>query len=149
MTTNATKSLKRTTGTDLKKNISLSQVKRESHYGKRKPNTKVFALRSKLDLSLFLGLNPVETFMIRVMGDSMQNSGIHHGSYLLVDRSLKPENNRIVIASINDELVVKKICYTGNSIVLISENDNFKPIKIRKKDKFEIWGVVTSVIKNL
>ena len=56
---------------------------------KEKPHTKVFALRSNLDLSCFLLLNPEETFMIRVMGNSMLNSGIHHGSYLLVDRSLK------------------------------------------------------------
>ena len=36
MTTNVTKSLKRITDVDLKNNISLAKVKRESHYGKRK-----------------------------------------------------------------------------------------------------------------
>ena len=150
MTSNAGKSLKRISELDVRENISLRKVKKEYLFNKKKRNrTRVFNLNSKLDLSSLLLFNPSDTFMMRVMGDSMQNSGIHNGSLLLVDRNLKPENNRIVVASINDELVVKKICYSGTGIVLLSENDNFKPMKIRKQDKFEIWGVVTSVIKNL
>ena len=46
---------------------------------------------------------------MRVSGDSMINVGIFNNDILIVDRSLTPVIHSIVIASIDGELVVKKL----------------------------------------
>jgi DNA polymerase V len=112
-----------------------------------KTNGKPQFIEGKLDLNEFLIKNPSDTFLIRVSGDSMIKAGINSGDILVVDRTLKPTHNKIVIASINDKLLVKRIRYYEDGITLVSENDNYHDIKINNDDKFDIWGVVTSVIK--
>lgn len=103
----------------------------------------------KLDLNETLHISSDDTFLIRVKGNSMHNAGIGTGDLLIVDRKKKITNNTIIVAAVNDELVVKKIKYENKTIQLISENNDFSPIIINKNDRFEIWGAVKSVIKNV
>ncbi len=103
----------------------------------------------RLDLNEHLVKNPSGTFLIRVTGDSMINAGISSGSILVVDRNNKASNNKIVVASVNDELVVKRLRVTSESVSLVPENDKYQPLVVSKDDKFDIWGVVTSVIRTL
>lgn len=103
----------------------------------------------KLDLNKELTITPSDTFLIRVTGNSMINAGINTNDILVVDRSLKPENDKIVIAEVNKKLLVKRIRYNNGDTFLISENDGYPEIHITKDDKLNIWGVVTSVIKNV
>lgn len=102
-----------------------------------------------LDLNDQLVKNPAGTFLIRVTGDSMINAGISSGSILVVDKNNKPANNKIVVASVNNELLVKRLRITPDSVFLVPENENYKPIEVTKNDKFDIWGVVTSVIRTV
>jgi DNA polymerase V len=106
-------------------------------------------LEGKLDLNQYLVTNPNTNFLIRVKGDSMSKIGINTGDLLIVDRTAKVTNNKIVVAAINGELLVKRILFAENTIQLLSENDQYKPISIRREDSFDIWGVVKSVIKNM
>ena len=103
----------------------------------------------KLDLNEFLIKNSAATFFVRVDGESMIDSGIHSGDILIVDRSLKPNNNRVVIARLNGELTVKRIRKSKSSIYLLPDNKDFKPILIDESMDFEVWGVVTNVIHSL
>ena len=61
----------------------------------------------KLDLNDHLIPHPAATFIDKVSGTSMVNSNIQSGDLLIVDRSLTPKNNSIVIASIFGDLMVK------------------------------------------
>ncbi len=101
---------------------------------------------NRLDLNEFLIRHPAATFFVRVAGDSMIGAGIHSGDILIVDRSLDPANNRIVIAAVNGELTVKRIRRENSKIHLMPENDNFTPIEVTPEMRFEIWGVVIHVI---
>ncbi len=103
----------------------------------------------KLDLNDYLVRNPESTFLIRVTGNSMIKAGINSGDILVVDRSLEAENGKIVVAAINDQLLVKRLQINEQGTVLVAENDQFSPIIISEDDKFDIWGVVTSVIKSV
>ena len=47
----------------------------------------------KLDLNRHLIKNPAATFFVRVTGDSMLKAGIHNGDLLVVDRSIKAQEN--------------------------------------------------------
>jgi len=100
----------------------------------------------KLDLNSFLIRRPAATFLVRVSGDSMINAGIHSDDILVVDRSLEPKHGKIVIAAIDGQLTVKRLCRTKEKLTLVAENDKFSPIDITNSDHVHIWGVVTSVI---
>ena len=60
-----------------------------------------------LDLNGYLIKNQPATFIIRVQGRSMIDANIYDGDLLIVDRSLNPKNYSIVVANVNEELVVK------------------------------------------
>jgi len=101
---------------------------------------------SRLDIFEYLIQHPTATFYVRVKGNSMINAGIHDGDLLVVDRSLEPKNNQVVIAIIDGEFTVKRISKYNNKLYLIPENNQFKPIEITDTMDFEVWGVVTFVI---
>lgn len=83
-----------------------------------------------LDLNQYLIKHPAATFFMRAEGQSMCAAGILDGDLLIVDRSLTPKNNSIVIAIINGELMVK-------------------PLKAIRGQDFQVWGVVCYAIHDL
>ena len=64
-------------------------------------------IEEDIDLNVHLIKNVPATFVIRVQGKSMVDTGINDGDLLLVDKSLKPKNFSTVIANVHDDLVVK------------------------------------------
>lgn len=100
----------------------------------------------KTDLTELLIKNPIATYFVRVTGDSMVNVGIHDGDILVVDRSIEPNEGKIVIAAVNGELTVKRLERRRRELYLVAENENYQPIKLREEDNFQIWGVVVYVI---
>jgi DNA polymerase V len=103
-------------------------------------------VKENIDLNKLLVKNRIATFFLRVSGDSMEGGGIFNGDILVVDRSIEPKNGKIVIASINGELTVKKLKKDKNGIFLEALNPKYKMIKITDYHDFRIWGVVTSNI---
>ena len=101
---------------------------------------------AKIDIFEYLIQHPIATFYIRVKGNSMINASIHDGDLLVVDRSIEPKNNQIVVAIIDGEFTVKRISKYNNKFYLIPENEKFKPIEITDTMDFQVWGVVTFVI---
>jgi DNA polymerase V len=106
-------------------------------------------LDRKLDLNEHLVKNPAATFFVRVAGDSMTGVGINDNDILVVDRSLEPVNNNIVIAVVNGELTVKRLVKSRNSCCLVAENPDYPPLDIGDEMELEIWGVVTFAIHAL
>ena len=102
-----------------------------------------------IDLNKFLIKNPAATFLVRVKGDSMINTGINDNDILIVDRSISPANGKIVIAAIDGQLTVKRLVIKNNKTYLQAENSNFPPLFITPETNIYIWGVVTSVIHTL
>ena len=81
--------------------------------------------------------------MFRVRGDSMTGIGIYEGDKLLVDRSIEPKHNHIVLAVLNNEFTVKRLYKRGGVVKLIAENPIYPPIVIKPEEELTIWGVVT------
>ena len=106
-------------------------------------------LEEKLDLNQMLIKHPSATFFLRVSGRSMINAGVHDGDILVVDRSLEPSHGKIVIASLNGELTVKRLWIEGKRVRLLAENDAYPPIDITEELDFRIWGIVTNAIHPL
>ena len=106
-------------------------------------------LEDKIDLNQYLVKHPASTFLVRASGESMINAGIFPDDILVVDRSLKAEDGKVVIAVVDNELTVKRYRKKGNNILLEPENDAFDPIVIADESEAFVWGVVTNVIHNL
>ena len=96
-----------------------------------------------IDLNEHLIRNKAATFLFRVQGDSMVGIGIYVGDTLLVDRSIDPRHNAIVLAVLNNEFSVKRLYKRGGVIRLISENPLYPPIQIKNGEELSVWGVVT------
>ncbi len=79
----------------------------------------------------------------------MTGAGINPSDILVVDRSIKHRSGQIVIASINDELCVKRLRIKEGCAWLDSENPDYDPFEVEPVDEFEVWGVVTATIRVL
>jgi DNA polymerase V len=104
-------------------------------------------IEKSLDINDYLVKNPDATFLVRAQGDSMKDAGIISGDILVVDRSVRPVNNCIVLAVLNSEFTVKKFYKQADTVRLVPENSDYKCIIVKKSDDFEVWGVVTASIR--
>lgn len=102
-----------------------------------------------LNLNDLLIEHPSATFFLRAKGDSMLGAGIHNNDLLIVDRSIPPKNNHVVIAAIDGELTAKRLKTQGKRVFLMAENPNFPPIELKKDNHVHFWGVVSSVIHKI
>lgn len=103
-------------------------------------------IEQSLDLNEYLIKDPAATFFVRVEGNSMINAGIFPNDILIVDRSLEPRHNQIIIGIIDGEFTVKRLCIQGLKVLLKAENTAFEAIEITRDTDFRVWGVVTNVV---
>jgi len=88
-------------------------------------------------------------FLLRAMGDSMNEKGIEEGNLLLIRQQESANPGDIVVALIDDEATVKEYQPSQDTIILKprSTNPHHKPIIL--DHDFQIQGVVSAVIPNL
>ena len=82
---------------------------------------------------------------MRFKGEGMIFSGIKEDSILVIDRSLKPKNGDIVVASIGGEFFCRKIII-GKKKLLVTDCLNNKTKDLNNVLEFNFLGVVTSSI---
>lgn len=99
-----------------------------------------------IDLNAELIRNKPSTYFFRMKGDAMKDAGIFDNDVLIVDRSLKPVNGKIIVAVLNGELLVRRFHKNFTSAFLIPENSRYKNINLAEFTDFAVWGVVTFVI---
>ena len=104
---------------------------------------------SCLSLDEYLIKHKAATFFIRAQGDSMTGAGITSGDVLIVDRALEVQHKDIIIAYLNGEFMVKYFIRKHGKVGLFSANKVYKPYFLHGGDDFEVWGVVTTIIKKL
>jgi len=107
-------------------------------------------IEDDLDLNTHLITNAPATFIIRVQGKSMREVGVYDGDLLIVDKSINPKSFSIVIANVNEELVVKTLIQEKEISYLTSGSENIiDKINLSENPEVIIWGVVTYVIHKL
>ena len=104
-------------------------------------------VEQRLDLNQLCVKRPAATYFVRVAGDSMIDAGIYPDDLLVVDRSVTAQSGDIIIASLNGEFTVKEL--ELKQLRLTPRNQNYQPIHINNTDDFEIFGVVTNVIRTI
>lgn len=63
----------------------------------------------RIDLNNEFIKNRDTTFVLKVKGHSMKNAGIFDGDFIIVDKSLEPQNGKIAVCQIDGEFTVKRI----------------------------------------
>lgn len=100
-----------------------------------------------LDLNEYLVRNKPASFMFSVKGDSMMNAGIVEGDKVIVDRSINPRSNDIVVAVVNGEYTIKRLYKRAGKVELRPENPAYQPIVFKEGSELEVWGVVVGVVR--
>ena len=109
---------------------------------------------SPLDLNELLVKRPAATYFVRVEGDSMVGAGIRDGDLLVVDRSLRPADGDVIIASVDGDFTVKTYRRVkrdegrgmGDEIRLEPANPDFPVIVLRRGQELDYFGKVTACI---
>ena len=86
----------------------------------------------------------VETFMLKVKGDSMVNAGIFDGDSILVQKQSHAKNGDFVVALIDDSVTVKTFYKEKDYYRLQPENDYMDPIIV---PEVEILGKVIGLFR--
>lgn len=97
-------------------------------------------IEREISLDELLGLCLPQVFLARAGGDSMKGVGIFDGDLVVVDRAIEAKPGLIVIATLNNEPLIKTLCKDGEQ--LHSENATFAPRYIFESYELLIWGVV-------
>lgn len=105
-----------------------------------------FAAR-RIDVFERLVVHPQATFTMRVSGESMRDAGIFDGDVLLVDRAIKPQHGKIVVAVVDGEFTCKQLYLRNGRLKLKAANPTFPDIVPKEGQQVEVWGVVTAAIK--
>lgn len=91
--------------------------------------------------------HPVNTFFLKVSGDSMINFGIMDKSFVSVEANSTAKSLEIILVEMDHEFNIKQyfIDETGRRF-LVPGNDNYDEVEIREGMSFNIRGVVTNSI---
>lgn len=87
----------------------------------------------------------VQTFMLKVKGDSMINAGIFDGDQVIVAQQTTARDGDMVVALIDDSATVKTFHRENGYFRLQPENDTMEPIIV--KGHLHILGKVIGVIR--
>ncbi|MDY6301900.1 MAG: translesion error-prone DNA polymerase V autoproteolytic subunit [Bacteroidales bacterium] len=102
-----------------------------------------------IDLNRALITNPAATFCARVIGNSMVDAGINEGDLLIIDRSLTPHDGNIAVCFVDGDFTVKRLSVRDDGIYLIPANAQFPELRVSEESNFQVWGVVSHIIKKL
>lgn len=101
----------------------------------------------RIDLTALLIKHAQATYFLRASGHSMVEAGIFDNDILVVDRAIKPRHNHIVVAIVDGDFTVKQLYQRAGRIKLKAANPTYPEIVPKEGQTIEVWGVVTSTIK--
>ncbi|MFY7900443.1 MAG: LexA family protein [Chitinophagaceae bacterium] len=99
-----------------------------------------------IDLNEQLIMNKPATYFFKMNSDAMIDAGIAVGDILIVDRSIKASNGKIIIATVDGELFVRRFQQNGQHYWLEAANKRYNNILLNDVTNYGSWGVVTCCI---
>lgn len=101
-----------------------------------------------LDLNDYLVRNKPATFIFTVRGGSMTGASIEDGDKVIVDRSITPASEDIVVAAVDGDFTLKRL-YLGpmGEVELRAEHPDYAPITFADGAELQVWGVVVGVVR--
>ena len=88
-----------------------------------------------------------ETYVLKVVGDSMIEDGIFDGDYVVVEKRETARNGQTVVALIaGSEVTLKKFYIEKDHIKLVPANPAMEPIIVKNRD-LRIQGIVIGILR--
>lgn len=88
-------------------------------------------------------------YLLRVRGMSMRDAGILDGDLLAVRQAHEARNGQIVVARVGDDVTVKRWRRRGNTVELLPENPDFRPIVVDSRtDVFSLEGIAVGLLRS-
>jgi len=92
--------------------------------------------------------NPSANYLLRMCGNSMMGAGILDGDLLAVHSTSQAHEGQIVVARINDEVIIKRCKKNGDTMMLAAENPSFTDtITNLKQPGVKIEGIGVGIIR--
>jgi repressor LexA len=92
---------------------------------------------------------PEGSFLLSVRGDSMVRDHIQNGDMISVSPQARADDGAIVVAMVDGETTVKRLCLRDGGIQLGPSRPVAKPLPIRKDVELGIIGKVVAVLRFL
>ncbi|MBU3112433.1 transcriptional repressor LexA [Clostridium lacusfryxellense] len=86
-------------------------------------------------------------FILKVKGDSMIGANIDDGDYVIIRQEQSANNKDIVAVDIGGNATLKRLSISSDKILLMPENEKYKPIVVDSEDTF-IIGTAIGIIKH-
>ena len=87
-----------------------------------------------------------DAFILKVKGDSMIGADINDGDFVVIRKQYNAQNGNIVAVDMHGSDTLKRLSIGKDEILLMPENDQYKPIPISEEGIY-IIGIVVGVIK--
>jgi repressor LexA len=87
-----------------------------------------------------------EHYVLRVVGDSMVDEGIHDGDYAVVLQRDEAEPGQMVVALVDHEATLKRFFPEGEQVRLQPANPTMEPIYVPARD-VKVQGVVVGLMR--
>jgi repressor LexA len=92
------------------------------------------------------GTSAAEHFVLRVVGDSMIDDGIHDGDFVIVLRREVADPGEMVVALVGDEATLKRFYPEGSMVRLQPANPSMQPFRVPARD-VRVQGVVVGLMR--
>lgn len=106
-------------------------------------------MEKRLNLNEVVVRHPVSTFFSKVSGEDEAGLGLDSGDILVIDRSLAPRHNSLVIAEIDGEHRVCRLLRQGRNWLFETGNGNRRAVQFDDEFRSPIWGRITHVVKQV
>lgn len=103
-------------------------------------------LEESLNLQEYVVRHPASTFFVRVGENDHPGLGLHTGDLLVVDRSMAPRHNSLVITELNGEQKVCRLLVKNRTWLLEDGSGRFFEITFNDPFQTPVCGRVTHVI---
>lgn len=87
-------------------------------------------------------------YVLRVVGDSMIEEGIHDGDYVIVLRRNEAQPGEFVIALVGGEATIKRYYPEDATVRLQPANPCLQPVRVPAKD-VRVQGIVVGLMRKM
>ena len=98
-----------------------------------------------LSFDEYLVDRPESSYLLKVVGDSMEDAGLREGDIVIVDKKKEPKENDIVVANVDDQFTLKYFQTIDGKVCLVPGNKKYKIIY--PNNSLSIQGVVISTVR--
>ncbi len=129
--------------------VNTAALKRKRSVETGFPSPATDHLEERLNLQEHVVRHPASTFFSRVTGDEGRSLGLRDGDILVIDRSMAPKHNSLVLAEIEGEHRVCRLLQLDHSWYFETGDGNRYSVSAGAGLQSPIWGRVTHVVKEV